>query len=42
MVEGAIVDLAPGAFEVYVNGRYTGRVVRVPEDEPEVTNIPLP
>ena len=36
------VDLPPGRYEVYVNDRYTGRVVRVPEDAREVNGIPVP
>jgi hypothetical protein len=36
------VDLAPGTYEVFVNDRYTGRVIRVPEDPRAVTAIPVP
>jgi hypothetical protein len=38
----AIVRLSPGEYEIYVNGRYTGRVVRVPGDPQDVTEIPFP
>jgi hypothetical protein len=34
--------LEKGLYEVFVNERYTGRVVRVPDDPKEVTGIPIP
>ena len=37
-----VVRLSPGEYEIYVNGRYTGRVVRVPADSQDVTDIPVP
>jgi hypothetical protein len=37
-----VVRLSPGEYEIYVNGRYTGRVVRVPTDSQDVTDIPVP
>jgi hypothetical protein len=38
----AVVKLSPGEYEIYVNGRYTGRVIRVPVDPQDVTDIPVP
>jgi hypothetical protein len=35
------VSLKPGHWELFVNGRYTGRVIRVPEDPAEVEGIPV-
>jgi len=35
-------DLPDGRYEVYVNGMYTGSVVRVPDDPVDVNDIPLP
>jgi len=35
-------DLPDGRYEVYVNGRYTGVVIQVPTDSPQVTGIPYP
>jgi hypothetical protein len=40
--EGATFRLRPGRYEVMVNDRYTGRVVRVPDDPSPVEGIPLP
>lgn len=40
--EGARFELAPGRYEIFVDERYTGRVLRVPEEAGEVTGIPLP
>lgn len=34
-------SLEEGRYEVYVNERYTGRVVQVPDDPREVTGIPI-
>jgi len=34
-------ELEEGRYEVFVNERYTGRVVRVPDDPREVTGIPI-
>ncbi|MBI1950079.1 MAG: hypothetical protein HYS34_01795 [Acidobacteria bacterium] len=39
--EGVTFDLRPGRFEVFVDRRYTGRVIRVPGDR-EVSGIPCP
>lgn len=39
---GVSLNLPPGRYEVFVNGRFTGRVVRVPEDGKDVKGIPLP
>jgi hypothetical protein len=35
-------DLTSGRYEVFVDGRYTGIVIRVPDDPPQVTGIPYP
>ena len=35
-------ELPAGRYEVYVNGRYTGTVIEVPDDPPQVTGIPFP
>jgi hypothetical protein len=37
---GLSVELAPGRYEIYVNRRYTGRVLQVP-GETRIKNIPL-
>jgi hypothetical protein len=39
---GTTFSLPPGHYEVFVNDRYTGRVVRVPDDPTEVGDIPVP
>ena len=36
------VDLAPGSYEIFVNDRYTGRVIHVPDDPRTVSGIPVP
>jgi hypothetical protein len=41
-VGGATFSLPPGHYEVYVNDRYTGRELRVPDDPTEVVDIPIP
>jgi hypothetical protein len=35
-------ELPAGRYEVFVNGRYTGTVIQVPDDPPQVTGIPVP
>jgi hypothetical protein len=40
--EGVTFRLRPGRYEVMVNDRYTGRVLRVPEDPSPVEGIPVP
>lgn len=40
--ESALFDLPRGRYEVFVNGKFTGSVIRVPDDAPEVNDIPLP
>jgi len=40
--EGVTFRLRPGRYEVMVNDRYTGRVVRVPADPSPVEGIPVP
>ena len=40
--ESALFDLPHGRYEVFVNGKFTGSVIRVPDDAPEVNDIPLP
>jgi hypothetical protein len=35
-------ELEPGTYEVFVNRRYTGRVIRVPDDAKNVQSIPVP
>jgi hypothetical protein len=35
------LSLEEGRYEVFVNERYTGRVVQVPDDPREVTGIPI-
>ncbi len=37
----ATFTLPPGFYEVFVNDRYTGRVVRVPEDPERIEGIPV-
>ena len=39
---GAAFRLTPGQYEIYINDRYTGRVLRVPDDASVVTGIPVP
>ena len=39
--DGLRFRLPPGRYEVFVNERYTGRVIRIP-GETEVTGVPLP
>ena len=39
---GVTFSLPPGLYEVYVNDRYTGRELRVPDDPTEVDDIPVP
>ena len=35
-------ELPAGRYEIFVNGRYTGTVIEVPDDPPQVTGIPVP
>jgi hypothetical protein len=38
----ATFELPSGRYEVYVNGRFTGTVIQVPDDPPQVSGIPFP
>ena len=36
------VELPPGRYEIYIDGRYTGRIIRAPDDPTEISSVPLP